>query len=52
VLGVEERGVEDEVEAEFEVVLSRGSGTTVGLRATLQVLTMKVEITGKWLARR
>jgi ABC-type transport system involved in Fe-S cluster assembly fused permease/ATPase subunit len=48
--GVEEGGVEDQVQAVLDVVLNREGSTTVGLCLTSQVLTMKVQIMGKWFA--
>jgi hypothetical protein len=50
-LGVEEAGIEDQVEAIFDVFLNGEGGTTVGLYLTSQVLMMKVQRKGKWFAR-
>jgi hypothetical protein len=43
-LGVEKGGIEDEVQAIFDVFLNEKGGTTVGLYLTSQVLMMKVQM--------
>jgi hypothetical protein len=50
IFGIEEGRIEDQIQANLQIVLYSSKNTTVGFSLTSQLLTMNVETMGKWLA--